>query len=159
MAAVIREYDANADREALRGCVIALQDFERELEPALPPGAAMADSYLVFLFDQCASSSGRVFVAESEGRVAGFICVLTRVLPDGPDEPPDAYCYISDLVVLPHQRGQGIGRALLERAEAAARESGAGNLQVAVLVRNRAAHELYRAYGFREFEVHLRKRL
>ncbi len=159
MAAAIREYDATTDRDSLRECVVALQDFERELEPALRAGSGVADSYLTFLFEQCARSSGRVFVAESEGRVIGFVSVLTRVPPESPEDPPDEYAYIADLVVLPQYRGQGMGRALLARAEQAARESGAGRLQLGVLVKNLAARELYRSHGFRDFELRLWKTL
>jgi GNAT superfamily N-acetyltransferase len=108
--------------------VISLQDFERELEPEWPPGGSMVDEYITFLFDGCAGSAGRILVVESDGRVAGFVCVLTRVPPEGPDEPPEAYAYVSDLVVLPEYRGRGMGAALLERAETAARESGAKRL-------------------------------
>ncbi len=159
MAPFIREYDEANDRDALRECVIALQDFERQLEAELPPGSSMADSYLKFLFEQCAMSFGRVFVAESEGRVIGFVGILTRVFPESPEDPPDAYAYITDLVVLPKYRCQGIGQALLARAEEAARESGTSRLQIGVLVKNRPARELYRSYGFRDFELRLRKTL
>lgn len=154
---LIRDYDDTVDRRALRACVIALQDFERELEPELPPGDSMAEAYLTFLFERCASFEGRIFVAESEGRVAGFVCVLIRVPPEGPNEPRSPYAYVSDLVVLPEHRGQGMGSALLARAEAAARESGARRLDVDVLARNRTAHELYLDVGFRDVQVHLWK--
>jgi ribosomal protein S18 acetylase RimI-like enzyme len=159
MAASIREYDAATDRGSLLDCVVTLQDFERELEPELPPGRDVADSYLTFLFEHCAKSSGRVFVAESDGRVIGFVGVLTRVPPEGPEDPPDESAYITDLVVLPRYRGEGIGRALLARAEQAARESGVGRLQLTALVRNLAALELYRSCGFRDFELRLWKTL
>jgi GNAT superfamily N-acetyltransferase len=112
-------YDPTGDRKGLRECIVALQDYERQLEPTFPAGEAMADAYLTFLFDQCA----RLY-------------------------PPQEYAYISDLVVLPQHRGQGLGGNLLARAEALAREAGVGSIHVGVLAKNRAAHELYRNRGF-----------
>jgi len=55
--------------------------------------------------------------------------------------------------------GGGIGRALLEQAEAIARASGATTLRVDVLARNSIAHDLYRQSGFRDFHVRMVKGL
>jgi GNAT superfamily N-acetyltransferase len=156
---MIRECDPTADRKGLRECIVALQDFERRLEPTLPAGEAMADAYLTFLFDQCARLSGRILVAEDEAGIAGFVCVLTKVLPEEPSDPPQEYAYISDLVVLHRHRGQGAGGNLLARAEALAREAGVGTLHVGVLAKNRAAHELYRSRGFSDLHIQLVKHL
>ena len=41
------------------------------------------------------------------------------------DDPPGHYALITDLVVLDSYRGRGIGRQLLERAEAYAKQAGA----------------------------------
>jgi ribosomal protein S18 acetylase RimI-like enzyme len=156
---MIRQCDPTGDRKGLRECIVALQDFERRLEPTLPAGEAMADAYLTFLFDQCARLSGQILVAEDEAGIAGFVCVLTKVLPDEPNDPPEEYAYISDLVVLPQHRGQGAGGNLLARAEALAREAGVGTLHVGVLAKNRAAHDLYRSRGFSDLHIQLVKHL
>jgi GNAT superfamily N-acetyltransferase len=159
MPPIIRECDPTRDRKGLRECIVALQDFERRLEPTLPAGEAIADAYLTFLFDQCARWSGQIVVAEDEVGIAGFVCVLTKVLPEEPNDPPQEYAYISDLVVLPRHRGQGVGGNLLARAEAVVRETGVGSLHVGVLAKNRAAHELYRSRGFNDLHIQLVKRL
>ena len=38
----IRDYEPRRDREDVIRCVAALQDFERSLEPNLPPGERIA---------------------------------------------------------------------------------------------------------------------
>jgi malonyl-CoA O-methyltransferase len=157
--AMIRDYEPTRDEGPLRECVVALQEFERTLEPALPKGEAMADAYLAFLFDRCAAAAGRVFVAEVDRAVVGFVGVLAEVPPAEPDEEQAPYAYVSDLVVLPTYRRRGIGRALLDRAEAFARERGARMLRVAVLAKNRPAGELYRSLGFSDYVVQLSKML
>jgi ribosomal protein S18 acetylase RimI-like enzyme len=154
---MIREYDPARDRSQLRACMVELQDFERGLEPGLPEGGVMADRYLANLMERCAATAGRVFVAEEDGAVAGFVGVLARVVP-APDEG-QAYAYVSDLVVLPAYRRRGIGRALLERAEVYAREMGARALRVGVLVKNEAAGRLYRKIGFNDYTIQLLKPL
>ena len=154
---MIREYDSLRDRKSLRTCVVELQDFERGLEPTLPKGEEMADRYLAHMLRRCDESLGRVFVAEVDGAVVGFVGVLGRVVPE-PDES-QAYAYVSDLVVLPAYRRRGLGRALLERAVAFARGKGAKALRVGVLARNEGAARLYRSLGFGEYTIQLNKPL
>jgi ribosomal protein S18 acetylase RimI-like enzyme len=154
---MIREYEPSRHRGQLRACVVELQEFERGLEPTLPKGEAMADRYLAHVLDRCAGGAGRIFVSEEDGTVVGFVGVLARVVPE-PDEA-QAYAYVSDLVVLPAHRRRGIGRALLERAEAYARGEGARVLRVGVLAKNEAAARLYRSLGFGDYTIQLSKPL
>ena len=156
---MIRDYEPDRHHHRLRTCVVELQDFERGLEPALPDGQHIAETYLAFLLDRCARLSGKVFVAEVDDAVVGFVGVLTKVEPEEPDEDQTDYAYISDLVVLPSYRDQGLGRALLQRAEAFARGRGARILRVGVLAKNRGALALYHTMGFTDYQVQLVKRL
>jgi ribosomal protein S18 acetylase RimI-like enzyme len=155
----IRDYDPGAHRERLRACVVELQEYERGLEPGLPRGEEMADAYTAFLLERCSRASGRIFVAEVDDAVAGFVGVLAHVMPEEPDETPVPYAYISDLVVLPTYRRQGIGRALLAHAERFATTSGAGVLRVGVLAKNDAAGRLYYSSGFTNYHIQLIKTL
>ena len=75
-------------------------------------------------------ANGQVFVAELEGRAAGFAAVVGGEL-DG-------------LFVEPELWGQGIGRALVEEATHMARREG---LAVTVIA-NSAALDFYRRCGF-----------
>jgi GNAT superfamily N-acetyltransferase len=156
--ALIREYDPTADYPALRTCFIELQAWEQSFEPGLPAPEEAADPYLADVFRDCAESSGRIFLPEASGVVVGFVCVLARVLPSA-DDGIDPYAYITDLVVRAAHRGRGIGRDLLVRAESFAREFGAKQLKVGVLVRNEATHTFYRDGGFRDYTVQLVKPL
>lgn len=63
---------------------------------------------------------------------------------------PDAV--VDDLYVAPDRRGHGHGRALLRAAIAAAREQGAGHLELTTTEEDVAAAALYRAEGLRETE-------
>jgi GNAT superfamily N-acetyltransferase len=144
---LIREYRP-ADASAIRGCVVELQDFERAIDSRLRPGETMADAYLDRLRARCVEAAGRLFVAEQDGSVVGFVSIFSREPFTELDDPPGTYALISDLVVLPPFRGQGIGRQLLERAEAFARESDARELRIGVLAENRVARQIYLAAEF-----------
>jgi ribosomal protein S18 acetylase RimI-like enzyme len=56
--------------------------------------------------------------------------------------------YLEELYVAPAQRGEGLGRALLEAAIEAARERGATRMDIATSVDDVAARGLYESAGF-----------
>jgi ribosomal protein S18 acetylase RimI-like enzyme len=153
----IRELDRGRERAALRALFVELQDSSWALDPAEPPGDAVADAYLPLLFQRCDEWRGRVFVAEQDGRVAGFVSVLARWPQEEPDEPYGAFAYVADLVVLPEARRAGLGRALLAHAEAFARAEGAAVLRIDVMAENTGAHALYRRFGFRDRTIEMEK--
>jgi len=154
---IIRPYRPE-DAPQVEACFIELQDFLHRLEPNVLPGNA-AMKYLDFMFARCEETSGQVLVAEVENRVVGFVCVWGKVSSDALDEKPTEYAFISDLVVLSAYRGQGLGRALLERAEAYARQQGAAKIELLVLPNNHSALNLYRRHGFRDYHILLTKNL
>lgn len=155
----VRDYDPARDAAGLRVCFVELQEFEHAFDPRAPRGEPIADAYLARMFERCAKWAGRVFVAESDGGVVGFVCVWGRVPPQEVDDEPADAAYVSDLVVLPPWRGRGIGNALLARAEAYAREQGVASLGVGVMDANRDARRLYERLGYAAVHVELAKRL
>ena len=82
-------------------------------------------------------------MAECDGRPAGlalyFFNYSTWVGCPG--------LYVEDLFVAPEFRGQGIGKALLQRVAAIALEKGCKRVQWQVLAWNEPAIEFYRALG------------
>lgn len=57
-------------------------------------------------------------------------------------------CYLAELYVVPALRGRGLGRALLERAIAHARERGADHMDLGTSEDDVAARALYERLGF-----------
>ncbi|MGH9098291.1 MAG: GNAT family N-acetyltransferase [Acidimicrobiales bacterium] len=57
-------------------------------------------------------------------------------------------CYLAELYVVPHQRGRGLGRALVEAAIEGARQQGADHIEVATGEENVASRSLYESLGF-----------
>jgi ribosomal protein S18 acetylase RimI-like enzyme len=60
--------------------------------------------------------------------------------------------YLEEFYVAPERRGQGLGRALLERVLEFARERGASRMDLGTAVDDRAARALYESVGFTNFE-------
>jgi GNAT superfamily N-acetyltransferase len=155
----VREYCAPDDLPAVRMCLIELQEFERALDPRVPPRATIADAYLDGLFRRCDQLAGQLFVAEADGRVVGFVSVLGACRSDAPDDDAAPFAYVDDLVVLPTHRGHGHGQALLGRAEAYASAQGRSTLRLRVKGGNHPARGFYAHAGYAEYEVELEKQL
>jgi ribosomal protein S18 acetylase RimI-like enzyme len=60
--------------------------------------------------------------------------------------------YLEEFYVGPKNRGQGLGRRLLERVLEFARERGASRIDLGTAVDDRAARALYESVGFTNFE-------
>jgi GNAT superfamily N-acetyltransferase len=84
-----------------------------------------------------------VFVVEVEREIGGWIHVVESVtVESGPAVE------IRGLVVDEAQRGGGLGRALVERGEAWARQRGVGTMTVRSNVVRAAAHAFYQHLGY-----------
>jgi ribosomal protein S18 acetylase RimI-like enzyme len=155
----IREHDSGRDAQVLADLVIALQNYERQFDPGMPEGSAMVQAYVGLMLARCGKWDGKVFVAEEEGQVVGFVCAWARVPSDEPDEDPSEYAFVSDLVVEPAHRRRGVGRELMSAAEDYARARGARRIRLGVLARNRAARDFYESMNYLEREIELEKRV
>jgi GNAT superfamily N-acetyltransferase len=81
-------------------------------------------------------ADGRVLVAEQDGVLVGFSALF---------EAQDGSCELDGLFVEPRRQRQGLGRRLLDAAEAMARREGADAIRV---IANDAALDFYQACGF-----------
>jgi len=153
---LIREYEPS-DEEALRACVIQLQDVEREIYPRTADGAVIAKPYIAYLVEICRANRGRILVAERDGQVVGYSAVQIWDSSDEIHEEAYEYAYISDLVVLETHRGKGLGRALLDAAEAFAQGEGVDIVRIGVLAENKSVRRMYKNRGFGEHKVVLEK--
>lgn len=154
----IRAY-RQSDRAALEQCLIALQEFERSIEPRRAEGEAIAARYVDEMLASCEHECGRVLVAEVDGAVVGYVTVNAKVRADDLEEIDYEYAYIKDIFVLEAHRGRGLGRALLTEAETFAHTQGAEWLRIGVLAWNASALGLYKQMGFDPHEVLLEKSL
>lgn len=155
----IRTY-RETDLDSLLALIRELQANEVALFDRMKPVADMGVWYVDRLKKYCAEDEGVILIAEEHGAALGYAVVLTRSVEDGKgDEVAYDYAYVIDLVVAQEARRRGIGRMLLAECERRARAAGRDDLRITVLAANRGAHELYRAFGFADLLVNMRKRL
>jgi GNAT superfamily N-acetyltransferase len=147
---LIRPYDPARDAAALRALNVAHQDFSRSLEPSWPPGEKVVDDYVAFLHREVAAHDGAIFMAEADGVMAGFVCVVAAMPPGAPDDPA-THAWVHDLFVLPAYRRRGLATALLSAAETFVRSLGAREMRLGVIDRNAGARALYARAGFRDY--------
>ena len=147
------------DTREVEQCFAELQSHERSLEENRVDAETVSAAYVEHLLAQCRAWDGRILVAEWDGRVVGFVCVLARFDSKDMIEARPVHAFVTDLVVTAKMRGQGIGSTLLREAEAFARQEGASVLRLNVLAENRGARALYGKTGFRELEIKLIKPL
>jgi ribosomal protein S18 acetylase RimI-like enzyme len=154
----IRIYQPS-DQEGMERCIIELQDFERSLEPDCVEGITIATRYLRDMLDECQAKMGQIFVMEFQGHVIGFVNVRMEHDWDSYLSSITSYAYVSDLVVLPAHRAQGIATVLMHTAETYAKARGATLMKIEVLARNEQARRLYQKEGFRDYDLVMLKQL
>jgi len=91
------------------------------------------------------------FVAASGGRLLGFVEVGLRSHADGCN-PAQPCGFIEGWYVRPEAAGAGVGRALIARAEAWARDQGCVELASDTWTENRSGIEAHLAVGFEEVD-------
>jgi aminoglycoside 6'-N-acetyltransferase I len=91
-----------------------------------------------------------VLVAESDGRLVGFLELDFRKYAEGCESSPVPF--IEGWYVEAALRRQGIGRALVEAAEAHARALGFAEIASDAEIMNTGSHDAHRALGFDEVE-------
>ena len=105
-----------------------------------------------------AAEQATIFVVELAGRVVGFVTVGVQQ-----DNhlllQPTRYARIGSISVAPDCQGQGLGRRLMNAAEAWARQHGAPDIRLTVWAFNQRALALYEELGFEVRSQLLGKRL
>ncbi len=155
----IREY-RDSDEAGLIALIRELQASEVVLYDRMKPVAQMGVWYVDLLKKKCAEDEGVILIAEENGAALGYAVILTRSVEDGTgDEVSYDYAYVVDLVVAESARRRGIGKLLLADCERRARDAGRDDLRITVLAANQGAHDLYRALGFDDLLINMRKAL
>lgn len=151
---VIRKAVA-AEREGLLALMIELQDFERQFTDRAVPDREFAAWYIDRLLRVVEDNGGLLLVATKDGTPCGFVAGF----PEEEPELRDWYFYVAELVVSESDRGRGIGRRLISAMEDAARARGLKRMGIGVLAGSERVHRLYRALGYRDYAISLRKEL
>src|SRR5919199_1744390 len=94
------------------------------------------------------------FIGELDGQPVGFACL--RLVPHLQGDEP--YAELTDIFVDVPFRRHGLARALIAHLEAAARVAGASELVIITDFDNEGAQAAYRASGYANWALAMRKR-
>jgi ribosomal protein S18 acetylase RimI-like enzyme len=143
-----------ADRDFLHRLADRLADFDR---PAWRSRDEIAGGDRRALDDALddPQAATELFIAEFDGAPAG--CLLMWTLEDYFSQ--DWHAHISVIAVTKAAEGKGVGRALMDHAEAWARARGHRSLTLSVFDGNHRAQALYERAGFTTEMRRMTKRL
>lgn len=116
---------------------------------------AKADTdFVAWLPDGVTTRGHSWFVVEDEaGARVGSVWLVERQRSGVP------YCHLLDIRIDPDWRGRGFGRQAMRLLEREARQRGCAAIELNVFGSNAVARALYRAEGYRETFVTMRKPL
>lgn len=86
-------------------------------------------------------------VAERDGVIIGFVTLALATETHSLLQPL-RFARVNSVCVASHSRGQGVGRKLMQAAEAWSAEQGARELRLVVMAFNQAAASLYQELGY-----------
>lgn len=153
MSIRIRAYETQ-DREKIIALTKRLSDFElQEFRQAERVDQTNIANLKTVLAEPDADNA--IFVAEVEGSVVGYIHLQTQ----SDYFSGEKHGYIAKLAVGRKVEGRGIGRKLLEQAEAWTREKGYERLKLHVFAENWRALQIYEKYGYEKDVVQYVKKI
>jgi ribosomal protein S18 acetylase RimI-like enzyme len=133
--------------------ILSLADAEMKAHELLDgrfklrPGAS--DRYAVYLRDRARDIDSAIFVAELSGEVVGL--VIGSIRKQDSFFEIQRYGYLSDLIVAPHARRRGIGRALFDRAALWFKSLGMEVVRLHVAVKSEEARAFWATLGSQDF--------
>ena len=154
---MIREMDVK-DREDTDRMQFELQKYFSEIDRTHEslPYTDMDDAhrYMQKMLDDVENMNGKVFVAEENNQVIGFIQGVIIKHKKGDDEiydlshNPSKDGWIGLLFVEPEYRGSGVGRELLDKMKNYFKSRGCTSVRLLVLSDNTHAVSVYKKNGF-----------
>jgi len=155
----VRDAELPRDKPALLRFIAALNVYEAQFESDRRSDDAFPEEFLPELLERARSKKGRVFVAEEAGAPIGWaVCYVnehdTFVRPEA-----RPYGYVSELYVEEAARGRHVGRKLLNSCEDHFRDLKVSSVLIGALSANIRAMNAYKAAGYADYDVNLRKLL
>lgn len=157
---IIREYTPE-DKEAVERCIFELQedDFARQPEHWETPEKALENKYMDYLLKWVNTNNGKLFVAEIDEVVAGYVAIA---IENGKDASPSTKVkrmgYIPDFVVLRKYQKRGVGKKLLNTAEQYVKSQDCEYVSLDVTAGN-PAFDFYKKLGYKEYSTNFKKKL
>ena len=129
------------------GAMLMRTHYAFDRQRFLPPGESAESGYAWFLGTVMEDPDGRVFVAEEDGVIEGYVYAALEPLSWKELRGPAGF--IHDVAVREEARRAGVAAQLLQTAIDWLRERGAPRIVLWTASQNEAAQQLFRRFGFR----------
>jgi ribosomal protein S18 acetylase RimI-like enzyme len=139
------------DRESLLDLMQELNRHEAKISGDRLTDRAAAEASYATLVDRVSRLQGHLVVTEVKGQVVGAFGLVVETDAAHVDARVRRYGAVTNLVVHPAWRRQGIGTRLLQEAERLSREIGLRRLVIAMLAGNAGAERAYKSLGFGDY--------
>ena len=139
------------------GALLVRQHHDFDPARFLAPSPQTEQGYARFLQTQLAKPGVVVLVAERDGQVLGYAYAGLEGTDYMSLRGPAGALY--DIVVDPAQRGQGVGRMLLDATLAALDALGAPRVLLSTAEQNDVAQRLFAGAGFRRTMIEMTREL
>ena len=106
------------------------------------------DKAKLFLTERILNNESKIFVAEFESRLVGFV----QLFPIFSSTRMQTYWLLNDLFVDENYRGRGFSKALIDAAKGLCRESKACGMLLETGKQNLIGNQLYPACGFKKYD-------
>lgn len=145
-----------SDTEAIAQLWEKLVAYHRALDPDLPDATVNGGRlYAQRLSDRMNDSHTRIFVAEEDGQVVGYVLgVIVDLVPEM--FQPEIGGFLADIYVDDTYRGHGIGRALVETLMTWFRERQVRYVEWYVASKNADAQAFWNNLGGRDMMIRMR---
>lgn len=147
----IREYNQN-DIGQIKNLLVQLQDYIIKMDKynlnILSP--KYREEYFEYMLNDCISNEGKIFVAEYENKIAGFVAGFVQNYDER--DKLDYACpkkgIVSELVVDQNFRNDGIGGLLLDKIENYFKNIKCEFIQIDVFAYTQVAEHFYKKKGY-----------
>jgi len=100
-----------------------------------------------------------LFIAEIDGEIVGVLHIYLKERKDEPPMKGRKLAHIDSIVVAKEYQGKGIGKQLMEKADAWARIKGLNEIELGVFEFNKEAIAFYEILGFKTVSRYMGKLL
>lgn len=135
------------------GAMLMRTHYAFDPQRFLPAGDDAEEGYGWFLGTRMKSNDDRVFVAEVDGEIAGYVWAALEPLSWKELRGPAGF--IHDVAVREESRRAGIAEQLMQAAIDWLRERGAPRVILWTAAPNEGARQLFRRFGFRDTMVEM----
>ena len=141
------------DLEVIGDLWVELMSFHANLDPRFAIPAHGRNSYIRHIYAVLRDDNYRVYVAEADGQIIGYI--LGYIAQNPPIFPHPQYGFIADISISPSSRRQGAGTQLVATLRSWFRSRGLTNIQLNVAANNPVSQAFWRKMGCTDYLHHV----